>query len=322
MGIKYRLYSPSAPPRAQLILILRPCEATLFTFSAPRWPTSFLTSPIVHQWGTDCRYLLKLPCRTNGNSAQFLFSCPDFGWLIPSQHTLPHLMKIDLFCLDFSLRFSPQRVFAAVSAVYISLRASRRQAWKKRPRSHQAKVDTNVTETVCRCSRLPPTYRQGGRSSSAHEAPAPPSFPPLLVTLRTARLPCHFLFSCLLSSVMIGSLRIRRIDLSHCSGRASGRTPEARALLPPAWNFNPATGRFTFCRMHLLQEEKCSLLRRGGRRGFIQIHLRLMLINKKLRVCRNVGILREFSLPRFNGTVVSRLARVKRASRWMYNIWH
>lgn len=62
-------------------------------------------------------------------------------------HSLPHLMKIDLFC--FLLCFSPQRFFTAMLAVSpLAVSPSHKRKGHTQPGLRQeAKVDTNVIET-------------------------------------------------------------------------------------------------------------------------------------------------------------------------------
>lgn len=95
--------------------------------------SSIRPSNVSHSSRINCRCSVKLVqrrlrlCCRSFNRASALFFLL-WLWLIDSTHThttththapsLPRLMKIDLFCLDFHCAFSPQRFFTAMSAVY------------------------------------------------------------------------------------------------------------------------------------------------------------------------------------------------------------
>lgn len=113
-----------------------------------------LTSATNHSSCISCRcsvklvrWILRLYCRSNRDSA--LFFLP---WLrlIDPPHTpsLPHLMKIDLFCLDFHSAFR-LRDFSLQCQLYIfseCVPVIKEKATQPGPRQ-QGKVDTNVIET-------------------------------------------------------------------------------------------------------------------------------------------------------------------------------
>ncbi len=103
---------------------LRSC----FLFSGTR--LVLLSSPTNHASCITCRcelalvrWCLSLCCWSEQRLFTVLSPLTSVDWYPPpppDTHTpsLPHLMKIDLFCLDFHCTFSPQRFFTAMSAVY------------------------------------------------------------------------------------------------------------------------------------------------------------------------------------------------------------
>lgn len=130
-------------------MILWSCAVTLFMFPHHRTWFVLLTSPTNHSWCISCRYRVKsahLNCRVVTETLHCSFSS-DFAWLIPP--TLTPSSDENWFVLfGFSVRFSPQRFFTAMSAVYfLRVCPSRKRKGHAAGARQQAKVDTNVIET-------------------------------------------------------------------------------------------------------------------------------------------------------------------------------
>lgn len=129
---------------------LRSCTVTLLMLS----PLESLICPsnVSHTSCINCRcsvrsvrWRLHLRCRSFNRPSALFFLL--WLWLTDSTHThththapsLPHLMKIDLFCLDFHRAFSPQRFFTAESAVcFLRVRPGRKR------KGHRARPQTTV----------------------------------------------------------------------------------------------------------------------------------------------------------------------------------
>lgn len=143
--IHFQRYSKSSfyDPVRRLCLFF-PHQRTRFVF-----PNVSHKSQFMHQLQVFSEVSLDTPplyCRSNWNSALFFLPLTLFDWSPPP--SLTHLMKIDLFCLDFHSAFR-LRGFSLQCQLYIFSKCVpviKEKATQPGPRQ-QAKVDTNVIET-------------------------------------------------------------------------------------------------------------------------------------------------------------------------------
>lgn len=169
-------------------------------------------------------------------------------------------MKIDLFCLDFPSAFR-LRGFSLQCQLYIfseCVPVIKEKATQPGPRQ-QAKVDTNVIETGYWYSPCWTPGRSGGELfllCTRELFLSPWVFCSFMFSVcNTAWIPCHFLFSCFLSSVIIGWLHICQSDILMPSQDRSDLWSSSDS--PLAWDLNLAILRFCIFsgRLHHLENE-------------------------------------------------------------------
>lgn len=172
---------------------------------------------------------------------QRLFFLTWLGLIDPPPTTFTPSSDENWFVLfGFSLHFSPQRFFTAVSAVYflpLCVPAMKEKATQLGPRQ-QTEVDTDVIETgYWYSSCWLPAYlgrelllscTRSGRLSFHSGRSVHSCF--LSESLKTAGVPCHVCFWSPLSSVMTASLNICQSDILMQS-QAPGLTFEAWTIL-------------------------------------------------------------------------------------------
>lgn len=235
-------------------------QCTDFVYAFPIRPTSSTNN-------INCRYSVKLeqlfhPC--SAGVAETLH-CSFSLWhcLIdprppPPPPSLPHLMKIDLFCLDFHSAFR-LRGFSLQCQLYISSKCVaviKEKASQPGPRQ-QAKVDTNVIETGYWYSPCWTPAHLGGElfllcTWSLEVFLSEWVFCSFMFCVcKTAWVSCHFLFSCFLSSSVIGSVQICQSDiLMHSQARSDFWSSSDSPLLEIS--IQPMKGlHFPGCKHHL-----------------------------------------------------------------------